>query len=87
MKLLFYQGNADFSNMNILDADEEPLYDDKNRKASRDLVQFVPFNDFKDNPNKLAEKVLEEIPRQIVEYYQHQNIPPGEPVVNLSISN
>ena len=80
-------GNADFSNMNILDADEEPLYDDKNRKASRDLVQFVPFNDFKDNPNKLAEKVLEEIPRQIVEYYQHQNIPPGEPVVNLSIAN
>ena len=80
-------GNADFSNMNILDADEEPLYDDKNRKASRDLVQFVPFKDFKDNPHKLAEEVLEEIPRQIVEYYQHQNIPPGEPIVNISISN
>ena len=80
-------GNADFSNMNILDADEEPLYDDKNRKASRDLVQFVPFKDFKDNPHKLAEQVLEEIPRQIVEYYQHQNIPPGEPIVNISINN
>ena len=80
-------GNADFSNMDILDADEEPLIDDKNRKSARDLVQFVPFNNFKDEPKKLAQQVLEEIPRQIVEYYQHQNIPPGDPVVNLSMSN
>ena len=78
-------GNADFTNMNILDADEEPLYDNKNRKASRDLVQFVPFNDFKNNPAKLAEEVLEEIPRQIVEYYQHQKISPKEPVVNINV--
>ena len=80
-------GSADFSNMNILDADEEPLYDDKNRKASRDLVQFVPFNDYKNDPKKLAEQVLEEIPRQIVEYYQHQNIPPRDPIANSSFSN
>jgi len=80
-------GDADFTNMEVLDADEDPLYDDKNIKASRDLVQFVPFNKFKNNPQKLAEEVLQEIPRQIVEYYQHQNIPPGEQVVNISISN
>jgi hypothetical protein len=78
-------GNADFENMNILDADDQPLYDNKNRKASRDLVQFVPFNDFKNNPAKLAEEVLEEIPRQIVEYYQHQKISPKEPVVNINV--
>ena len=80
-------GNADFTNMNVLDADDEPLYDNENRKASRDLVQFVPFNKFKNNPQKLAEEVLQEIPRQIVEYYQHQNIPPGEQVVNISIQS
>ena len=80
-------GNADFENMNVLDADDDPLYDDQNRKASRDLVQFVPFNEFRNNPQKLAEEVLKEIPRQIVEYYQHQNIPPGEQVVNISISS
>ena len=67
-------GDADFTNMEVLDADEDPIYDDKNIKASRDLVQFVPFNKFKNNPQKLAEEVLQEIPRQIVEYYQHQNI-------------
>jgi hypothetical protein len=80
-------GNADFSAMHILDADDEPLYDDQNRKAVRDLVQFVPFREFKNDPKKLAEQVLEEVPRQIVEYYQHQNIPPGEPVANISATN
>ena len=80
-------GNADFSNMDILDADDEPLIDDQKRKAVRDLVQFVPFREYQNDGKKLAEKVLEEVPRQIVEYYQHQNIPPGEPIIDLSISN
>jgi hypothetical protein len=71
-------GDGDFGNMDILDADEHPLYDRKNRKADRDLVQFVPFNNFKNNPQKLAEQVLEEIPRQVVEYYQHNHIEPKE---------
>ena len=71
-------GDGNFGNMDILDADENPLYDKNRRKADRDLVQFVPFNKFKDNPQKLAEEVLEEIPRQVVEYYQHQKIEPKE---------
>ena len=79
-------GDADFTNMNILDADDVPLIDDKGRKSSRDLVQFVPFNNYKHDPLKLGEEVLEEIPRQIVEYYQHQNISPKKPVVNISVN-
>ena len=71
-------GDGDFGKMDILDADENPLYDRNRRKADRDLVQFVPFNKFKNNPQKLAEEVLEEIPRQVVEYYRHQNIEPKE---------
>ena len=69
-------GNGNFGNMDILDADENPLYDRNHRKADRDLVQFVPFNDFKNDPQKLAEQVLEEIPRQVIEYYQHKGIKP-----------
>lgn len=76
-------GTADFTNMDVLDADEEPLYDRNGRKADRDLVQFVPFKDFKNDGQKLAEQVLEEVPRQIVEYYQHKKMPPGEPVINI----
>ena len=69
-------GDGDFTKMDILDADENPLYDSNHRKADRDLVQFVPYNRFKNNPQKLAEQVLEEIPRQVVEYYQHKGIQP-----------
>ena len=71
-------GNADFSIMNKLDADDDPLYDKNERKADRDLVQFVPFIKFQNDGQKLAEQVLEEIPRQIVEYYQLKNKNPKE---------
>ena len=80
-------GDADFKKMDILDGDTDPLISTDRKVRLRDLVQFVPFNNYRNDPIKLAEEVLEEIPRQIVEYYQHQNIPPGEPVVNLSIAN
>ena len=76
-------GNADFSNMDVLDADEDPLYDNNGRKADRDLVQFVPFKEFRNDGQKLAEQVLEEVPRQIVEYYQHKKIAPGDPIINI----
>ncbi len=70
-------GNADFSNMDILDADENPLFNSNGVKAARDLVQFVPFNKYENNDKLLAEQVLEEIPRQIEEYFQMNNISPG----------
>jgi hypothetical protein len=77
-------GDADFRNMDVLDADDEPLIDSKNRKADRDLVQFVPFKKFSYNGERLAQEVLEEIPRQVIEYYQHQKIPPREPIFDIA---
>ena len=71
-------GQGDFSSMDILDADENPLFDRRGRKADRDLVQFVPFSRYKNEPAKLAEQVLEEVPRQVVEYYQHKGIKPSD---------
>ena len=56
------------------------------RKADRDLVQFVPYKDFKNDGQKFAEQVLEEVPRQIVEFYQHKKISPGDPIVNIQSS-
>lgn len=41
-------GDADFSNMDTLDADDVPLYSNAYRMYMQaDIVQFVPFNDFK----------------------------------------
>ena len=69
-------GKADFSNMNILDADDDPLVDSRGRMSARDLVQFVPYNDYKNDSVELAAQVLEEIPRQIVEFYTQNNMFP-----------
>lgn len=69
-------GNADFSNMEILDADDNPLVSSTGEKCVRDLVQFVPFSKFEHNQQRLAEEVLEEVPRQILEYYTQNNMYP-----------
>ena len=69
-------GRADFSSMTVLDADENPLISSKGIRAARDLVQFVPFLKFESNPEKLANEVLYEIPGQILEYYEQNNLDP-----------
>lgn len=61
-------GDADFTNMETLDNDDGILSDSQGRKAKRDCVQFVPFNQFKNNYEMLAKNVLEELPDQVVEY-------------------
>ena len=71
-------GKGPFGNMDTLDADERPLFDSNGRKANRDLVQFVPFENFKNDGEKLAEQVLEEVPRQVVQYFQYKKIFPKE---------
>ena len=69
-------GNEDFTDMHILDADDKPLVNCKGVEAVRDLVQFVPFLKYESNPELLAVEVLEEVPRQIVDYYEQNNIDP-----------
>ncbi len=63
-------GNADFHNMNILDADDEPLTSRYGKKQQRDNVQFVSFLEFENNYDKLTEQVLAEIPTQVEQYYK-----------------
>ena len=61
--------NPDFNYMIELDGDDKPLVSRNGKKRQRDLVQFVPFNKFEDDEKKLTEEVLDEIPRQVIEYY------------------
>lgn len=70
-------GNANFSNMNELDSDDSLLKDRNGNQCIRDIVQFVPYNDYK-NGDKLAQAVLEEIPNQIVEFYQYLKLSPED---------
>lgn len=62
--------------MNEIDDDDCKMVDSKGRKTSRDLVQFVEFRKFRNNGVELAREVLEELPRQVEEYYQIMNMGP-----------
>ena len=71
-------GNENFDKMKILDGDEVPLVSSTGQKRLRDLVQFVSFSKFQNDEKKLAEEVLAEIPKQIVEYYKFKNLNPNQ---------
>ncbi len=70
-------GSADFSEMDRLDADTQPLYSPKLvRYAARDIVQFVPFRKYAKDPQELARCTLGELPKQMVDYMAAMKIPP-----------
>lgn len=69
-------GNADFGKMDILDGDDDRLRDSRGRPAARDIVQFVPYNRFANNPAALAAEVLEEVPGQVTSYFESKRIKP-----------
>jgi hypothetical protein len=72
-------GNADFDAMDVLDADDEPLRCQQTRRVmKRDIVQFVPYRDFKHaGIERLAEEVLQEIPEQLMGFMKSQGVLPG----------
>ena len=68
-------GKADFTLMDMLDGDSEPVVNSKGEPWKRDIVQFVEFEKFKkinaiNYGTDLTEEVLKEIPKQVEEYYQ-----------------
>lgn len=71
-------GNADFTAMNVLDADDTPLKHSDGRTAARDIVQFVPLNKFKSSMARLAREVLEEVPDQFISYCNLRGASPLE---------
>ncbi|CAL1546463.1 unnamed protein product [Lymnaea stagnalis] len=73
-------GQADFADMNRLDGDDGVLKSTRGIPVKRDIVQFVPFRDFKQShPAELARHVLAEIPKQVTGYFLMRNLPPNKP--------
>ena len=62
-------GNTSFSHMGEINNNKEPLISSGGIKTSRNIVQFIPFNDYKNEPEKIAEKILKKIPSQVIEFY------------------
>lgn len=69
-------GNADFGNMEELDSDNAALRDSSGRAAVRDIVQFVPFNKFEGDGNRLAQEVLAEVPKQFLGFMKANGVEP-----------
>jgi hypothetical protein len=69
-------GEADFTNMNVLDADDAPLVSTTGRRMTRDLVQFVPYRTV-EKSGFLAAEVLAEVPTQFVTWASQHQIRPG----------
>ena len=67
-------GDDDFESMRELDGDDFPLTNYNNRVTGRDIVQFVPFNQFKDNIKALGQEILKEVPLQVESYFHFSNI-------------
>uniref|UniRef100_A0A672MGX5 Copine 4 n=1 Tax=Sinocyclocheilus grahami TaxID=75366 RepID=A0A672MGX5_SINGR len=73
-------GSADFTDMEMLDGDDGILRSPKGEPVLRDIVQFVPFRNFKHaSPAALAKSVLAEVPNQVVDYYNSKGIKPKCP--------
>ena len=69
-------GEGNFGLMHELDDDNCEMADSRGNKTQRDLVQFVEFQKFNNNGPALAKQVLEELPRQVSQYFQLMNITP-----------
>nr|XP_057915730.1 copine-3 isoform X1 [Doryrhamphus excisus] len=70
-------GGADFTAMEFLDGDDGRLRSMTGEAAMRDIVQFVPFRQFKNAPKEaLAKSVLAEVPGQLVEFCNVMKLAP-----------
>ena len=63
-------GSADFSAMHDLD----------NQGSPTDVLQFVEFNAHKHSAESLTQATLQEIPSQLIGYFQRNGIQPPQPV-------
>ena len=53
----------------------------------RDIVQFIPFNEFRYDARNLNMQVLEEIPKQLLSYFSMRKINPNPKKVENNLNN
>eukprot|EP00397_Hematodinium_sp_SG-2012_P017199 GEMP01017580.1.p1 GENE.GEMP01017580.1~~GEMP01017580.1.p1 ORF type:complete len:591 (+),score=103.78 GEMP01017580.1:57-1829(+) len=72
-------GEADFTNMNTLDADGSRLRASNGEYQKHDNVQFVPYSSVGQSSARLARDVLMELPEQVVTHFKQRGISPQPP--------
>ncbi|KAK2365105.1 protein BONZAI [Trifolium repens] len=69
-------GSADFTSMEVLDADNERLINSAGRVAARDIVQFVPMREVQRGNISVVQSLLEELPDQFLSFMRSRDIKP-----------
>ncbi|KAL1313064.1 hypothetical protein AAHE18_16G084800 [Arachis hypogaea] len=70
-------GGADFTNMEVLDADNgRRLEGSSGRIATRDIVQFVPMREVQRGSISVVQALLEELPGQFLSFMLSRDIKP-----------
>eukprot|EP00158_Paraphelidium_tribonemae_P005222 Partr_v1_DN27233_c0_g1_i1_m38543 putative RNA binding motif protein len=73
-------GRADFTQMEELDGDDEPmLKDSRGKSAKRDIVNFVPYRDYLKIVGRkeyFSKELLIEVPLNVVQYFHKENVSP-----------
>ncbi|KAK8468724.1 hypothetical protein PHAVU_006G096100 [Phaseolus vulgaris] len=70
-------GNADFTSMEVLDADNgRRLHSSTGRVATRDIVQFVPMREMHSGQISVVQALLEELPGQFLHFMRSRDIKP-----------
>ncbi|CAO2832691.1 unnamed protein product [Amaranthus hypochondriacus] len=77
-------GSADFTQMEILDADKKQLESSTGRIATRDTVQFVQLREVQAGQKSMAQELLEELPGQFMSYMRNKDIKPVNMTVNTT---
>ncbi|CAI8615515.1 unnamed protein product [Vicia faba] len=70
-------GSADFTSMEILDADNgRRLQSSTGRIATRDIVQFVPMREVQSGQISVVQALLEELPNQFLTFMRSRDVKP-----------
>ncbi len=70
-------GGANFDRMEELDGDDGRLRNSRGVPAKRDIVQFVPFRDFKNKTvQAFSTELLAEIPHQLLSFMKMKGLKP-----------
>ncbi|WJX85490.1 Protein BONZAI 3 [Trifolium repens] len=69
-------GSADFTSMEVLDADNARLINSTGRVAARDMVQFVPMREVQKGQISVVQSLLEELPDQFLSFMRSRDIKP-----------
>ncbi|WVY94325.1 hypothetical protein V8G54_033413 [Vigna mungo] len=70
-------GNADFTSMEVLDADNgRRLESSTGRVATRDIVQFVSMREVQSGQISVVQALLEELPEQFLSFMRSRDVKP-----------